>query len=285
MNPRPRVIFVCVENSNRSQMAEAFARIHGGERVEAVSAGSRPSGRVNPKAVAAMKEVGYDLSAHQSKGLDQFNGQEFDVAVTMGCGDECPLVHAKRRLDWRIPDPGEMSPDQFREVRNLIEQKVKELLDDQAQLKRGGFMIVRQLAQLLEANKDSSLHIMLPNREFVPEHFHITEIGRVEKNFIDCGGTQRRSLACLLQVWTAHDVQHRLLAGKLANIFRLARRILESDDLPVEFEYGDDVAAQYRLTNVEVTPKGLLLVLTGRETECLAQDQCGVGGCSTTGCS
>jgi protein-tyrosine-phosphatase len=128
MQDRRRVIFVCVENSNRSQMAEAFARIHGGARVEAVSAGSRPSGRVNAKAVEAMKEVGYDLSAHQSKGLDEFNGQEFDAAVTMGCGDECPLVLAKRRVEWQIPDPKELPPDQFKVVRNLIEQKVKELL-------------------------------------------------------------------------------------------------------------------------------------------------------------
>jgi protein-tyrosine-phosphatase len=128
MASRPRVIFVCVENSNRSQMAEAFARIHGGERVEAFSAGSRPSGRVNPKAVEAMKQIGYDLTTHQSKGLDEFNGKEFDAAVTMGCGDECPLVRAKKRVGWQIPDPKELPPDQFNKVRDLIEQKVKELL-------------------------------------------------------------------------------------------------------------------------------------------------------------
>lgn len=123
-----RVVFVCVENSNRSQMAEAFARIHGAGKVQAYSAGSRPSGRVNPKAVEAMKELGYDLTAHTSKGLDEFNGQQFDAAVTMGCGDECPLVLARRRLEWNIPDPREMSPEQFRQVRDLIESKVKELL-------------------------------------------------------------------------------------------------------------------------------------------------------------
>jgi arsenate reductase len=123
-----RVIFVCVENSNRSQMAEAFARIHGGADVEAFSAGSRPSGKINPKAVAAMQERGYDLTTQTSKGLDQFNGQDFDVAVTMGCGDECPMVHAKRREEWQIPDPKEMSPEQFRLVREEIESKVKELL-------------------------------------------------------------------------------------------------------------------------------------------------------------
>jgi protein-tyrosine-phosphatase len=75
-----------------------------------------------------MKEVGYDLTTHKSKGLADFNGEEFDAAVTMGCGDECPLVHAKRRLDWNIPDPKEMAPQQFREIRDLIEEKVKELL-------------------------------------------------------------------------------------------------------------------------------------------------------------
>ncbi len=128
MNDKRRVIFVCVENSNRSQMAEAFARIHGGDTVETFSAGSRPSGKINPKAIEAMKEVGYDLTRHASKGLADFNGQEFDAAVTMGCGDECPLVRAKRRMDWQIPDPKEMPPERFREVRDLIERKVKELM-------------------------------------------------------------------------------------------------------------------------------------------------------------
>jgi arsenate reductase len=123
-----KVVFVCVENSNRSQLAEAFARVHGAGKIEAFSAGSRPSGRVNPKAVEAMKEIGYDLTTHTSKGLDAFNGKEVEVAVTMGCGDECPLVRAKQRVDWNIPDPKEMSPVQFREVRNLIESKVKELI-------------------------------------------------------------------------------------------------------------------------------------------------------------
>ena len=128
MAGRPRVILVCVENSNRSQMAEAFARMHGAGKVEAHSAGSRPSGQINARAVEAMKAVGYDLTTHTSKGLGDFNGKEFDAAVTMGCGDECPLVHAKRRLDWQIPDPKEMPPERFREVRDLIEAKVKELL-------------------------------------------------------------------------------------------------------------------------------------------------------------
>jgi len=128
MSARRKVIFVCVENSNRSQMAEAFARIHGGDTVDAYSSGSRPSGRVNPKAVAAMKELGYDLTTHHSKGLDEFNGKDFDAAVTMGCGDECPLVLARTRIDWQIPDPKDLPPEKFNEVRDLIEQKVKHLL-------------------------------------------------------------------------------------------------------------------------------------------------------------
>src|SRR5207248_8727003 len=100
--PAPKqVVFVCVENSNRSQMAEAFARVHGGGKVEAYSAGSRPSGRVNPKAVAAMRELGYDLGGHTSKGLAELANVDFDVAVTMGCGDECPFIKAKQRLDWQ----------------------------------------------------------------------------------------------------------------------------------------------------------------------------------------
>lgn len=123
-----KVIFVCVENSNRSQMAEAFAKIHGGGKVESFSSGSRPSGRINPKAIEAMKDLGYDLTMHSSKGLDQFNGKEFDAAITMGCGDECPLVIAKQRMDWQIPDPKELPPEEFRKVRDLIEEKVKELL-------------------------------------------------------------------------------------------------------------------------------------------------------------
>jgi protein-tyrosine-phosphatase len=123
-----KVVFVCVENANRSQMAEAFARIHGAGKVEAYSAGSRPSGRVNPKATLAMRELGYDLTTHTSKGLDDFNGKQVDLAVTMGCGDECPLLLAKQKVDWQIPDPRDMTPEQFREVRNLIETKVKELI-------------------------------------------------------------------------------------------------------------------------------------------------------------
>ncbi len=123
-----RFLFVCVENSNRSQMAEAFARIHGGKGVEAFSAGSRPSGVVNPRAVASMAEIGYDLSRHGSKSLDDIPQIEYDFVATMGCGDACPFVRAGKRDDWQIPDPKNLAPDEFRKVRDLIEENVKAAL-------------------------------------------------------------------------------------------------------------------------------------------------------------
>src|SRR4051812_38624687 len=96
-DPVKKLLFVCVENSNRSQMSEAFAVIHGGDKVSAYSAGSKPSGIVNPKAIAAMKEVGYDLSSHHSKSLEEVKQfAPFDVVVTMGCGDACPWMPSKK---------------------------------------------------------------------------------------------------------------------------------------------------------------------------------------------
>ena len=123
-----RVLFVCVENSCRSQIAEAFARMHGTGAVEPYSAGSNPSGQVNLKAIASMHELGYDLSRHVSKSLSEIPAVEYDVAVTMGCGDACPNVRAKQREDWNIPDPKALPADEFRKVGDLIEQKVKTLL-------------------------------------------------------------------------------------------------------------------------------------------------------------
>ena len=122
-----RILFVCVENSNRSQMAEAFARIHGGDRIEASSAGSRPSGRINPKAIRFMSELGYDLSTHASKSLDDIAGA-FDAVITMGCGDTCPWVPAQRREDWALPDPRDMDDEGYRAVRDAIGARVRDLL-------------------------------------------------------------------------------------------------------------------------------------------------------------
>jgi arsenate reductase (thioredoxin) len=123
-----RVLFVCVENSNRSQMAEAFARMHGAGKIEAFSAGSKPSGRVNARAIEFMREVGYDLTGHRSKAITDLPPGEFAAVIGMGCGDACPLVSAERHEEWAIPDPKDLPAEQYREVRGMIERKVKELL-------------------------------------------------------------------------------------------------------------------------------------------------------------
>ena len=126
---KKKILFVCVEKSNRSHMSEAFAKIHGGKNVEAFSAGSKPSGIINPKAIASMKKRGYDLSSHHSKSLDEVKQfAPFDAVVTMGCGDACPWMPARKFIDWEIPDPKNMNEEDFSRVRDLIEQKVGSLL-------------------------------------------------------------------------------------------------------------------------------------------------------------
>ena len=123
-----RVLFVCVENANRSQMAEAFARMEGGDAVDAYSAGSIPSGVINPKAIRVMDELGYDLRTHTSKSLDTIAGMDFDAVVTMGCGDSCAWVPATRREDWALPDPKHLDDDGYRAVRDDIHARVRALL-------------------------------------------------------------------------------------------------------------------------------------------------------------
>jgi arsenate reductase (thioredoxin) len=130
---KKKLLFVCIENSNRSQMSQAFAKIHGGYSIEAYSAGSKPSGIINPKAIAAMKELGYDLSTHDSKSLDEVKEfAPFDAVITMGCGDACPWMPAKQFIDWQIPDPKHMEPAEFNKVRDFIEEKVKTLIRELA---------------------------------------------------------------------------------------------------------------------------------------------------------
>ena len=110
-------------------MSQAFAKIHGRANVEAYSAGSKPSGTVNAKAIAAMSELGYDLSTHDSKSLEEVKAfAPFDAVVTMGCGDACPWMPAKKFVDWEITDPKNMGPGDFNTVRDQIRDKVKELL-------------------------------------------------------------------------------------------------------------------------------------------------------------
>ena len=125
-----KVLFVCVENSCRSQMAEAFAKILGKGVIESYSSGSRPSGKVNEKAIASMKDIGYDLTSHISKSLGDIPQITFDCVVTMGCGDQCSCVHAKKREDWKIADPKHMEMEQFNEVRDSVKEKVIRLVEE-----------------------------------------------------------------------------------------------------------------------------------------------------------
>jgi len=135
-----------------------------------------------------------------------------------------------------------------------------------------------QFVKLLEENADKTLQIMLPSGEFIPDHFHITEVGQIQKKFIDCGGTIREITSCLLQVWTANDFEHRLVSSKLSKIMNVAKEAIPLGDFPVEIEYGD-AASHYSIVESVVTSKCLLFMLFGKQTACLAPDKCGVTGC------
>lgn len=124
----PSILFVCVANSCRSQMAEAIAKSVGKNQWDVWSAGSHPSGRIHPVAIQAMQELGLDLSAHRSKGLGDVPARRWDYMVTMGCGDACPHVPARRRLDWQIPDPVGLPIEDVRTIREQLVQLVTELL-------------------------------------------------------------------------------------------------------------------------------------------------------------
>jgi hypothetical protein len=146
-------------------------------------------------------------------------------------------------------------------------------------------MNLDELTGVLTSNPASGVHLMLPDGSFVPAHFHVTEVGRVHKDFIDCGGTVRSVTSCVLQVWVADDTDHRLDTTKLLYVLRLAAPLLKSAALPVEVEYEDGVVSQFPLAAAEVTPSGVLFHLGTKHTACLAPDRCGVGGAGTPGCA
>ena len=125
---RPSVLFVCVANSFRSQMAEAAANAFGRGAWEVWSAGAHPSGHVHPLAIQLMAEIGMDLTTHQSKGLQDVPSRRWDYVITMGCGDQCPAVAARRRADWAIPDPAGLPLDEARRIRDHLVGLVRELL-------------------------------------------------------------------------------------------------------------------------------------------------------------
>jgi arsenate reductase len=128
MKAKKRIVFICVENARRSQMAEGFAEALGREDVEVYSAGSRPSSSIDPLVIQVMKEKGIDLSSKRPKSLNELPSTEMEYLVTMGCEEACPAVLSKKTIEWEIPDPKGRSIDIFREVRDMIEDKVKGLL-------------------------------------------------------------------------------------------------------------------------------------------------------------
>lgn len=138
---------------------------------------------------------------------------------------------------------------------------------------------VKELKESLLLNSGLPIRIVTPSCHLVPDHFHVTEVGRVQKNFVDCGGTKLESVACVLQVWTANDVEHRLNTDKLLKIMNLGASVLGSEDLPVEVEYGQDVAAQYVVFALRAEAGVFNILLVGKQTDCLAPDKCGVSGC------
>ena len=125
---RPSILFVCVHNAGRSQMAAGFARALGGDRVRVLSAGSEPAEAINPVAVTAMAEVGVDIAGTQPRVLAVEDVRASDAVVTMGCGDACPVFPGKRYEDWELPDPAGLPLEQVRPIRDDIRARVETLL-------------------------------------------------------------------------------------------------------------------------------------------------------------
>ncbi|HEX8835058.1 MAG TPA: DUF6428 family protein [Abditibacteriaceae bacterium] len=148
-------------------------------------------------------------------------------------------------------------------------------------------MKLYELKALLEANRDRQFLLALPNESQVPVSFHITEVGQVTKNFIDCGGKAHSLQTCQLQAWVGEDEDHRLNAGKISDILGLAKKIVPSDDIDVEVEYEDAVISQYPVDRAEITDESVTLHLTTKHTDCLAKELCLVpsaSSCGPTGC-
>lgn len=150
-------------------------------------------------------------------------------------------------------------------------------------------MNLKVLMKALSDTPNGAIQFELPGRKAVPDHFHVTEVARVQKDFVDCGGTLRSEVACVMQVWVADDVEHRLNAAKLVRIFESAAGILKSDDLPVQVEYETETISRYLVPAVKVEASKVIVQLAALHTDCLAPDRCGLSvlpvvGCETTGC-
>ena len=135
---------------------------------------------------------------------------------------------------------------------------------------------VKRLKAVLGENPGKSVQLVLPGGEAVPQHFHVTEIGGVRKDFIDCGGTQRVNSTCLIQCWVATDVDHRIGTEKVLKIVEMGAKVLAGDFLPVEIEYEEGVISQYPLDELEVTDEAVVFRLTTKHTDCLAKEKCGI---------
>lgn len=129
---QPTVLFVCVHNAGRSQMAAGYLQHLAGHRIQVLSAGSRPGTEVNPVAVAAMAEVGIDIAANRPKILTEASVQRSDVVITMGCGDQCPYVPGTRYEDWLLPDPAGQGIEAVRPIRDEIRARVERLIGELA---------------------------------------------------------------------------------------------------------------------------------------------------------
>lgn len=141
-------------------------------------------------------------------------------------------------------------------------------------------MNITEFITHLRAHSDKPLLFILPDGGFIPAHYHVTEVGHVMKNFIDCGGTRRSLETCLLQTWVHDDVEHRLFSGKLATIFDMAGDVLPHHDLPVEIEYEDGVVAQFPVESADVIDGALAFHLGLKHTDCLARGICVPGECT-----
>lgn len=146
-------------------------------------------------------------------------------------------------------------------------------------------LTLRNFRSLLADHPGKSFQLRLPDGNAVPESFHITEVGRVQKTFLDCGGRMHEQESCLLQAWLGGDEDHRLATGKLARIMDKARAFLPDEDIPLEIEYEHGLISQYRVSEARVTPAAVVLQLEGKHTDCLARETCGVADtASTAGC-
>lgn len=146
-------------------------------------------------------------------------------------------------------------------------------------------MKLSEFHSLLRANPEARLNVIFPDGDPIEPEFHVTEVGHVVKNFIDCGGTRRSTEACVLQTWVADsDKEHRLSAGKLAKILDLAADLFPSRELPVEIEYEGCNIVQYPVEGAEIFPGEVRLTLGKKHTDCLAKEACGVeSACSPGG--